>query len=527
MSFAAEESKPTERNENSEINDLFASLGVDEKSIKTAAKKSSTETKIETETETKPTTTPTKPEKVLPKTTSFDTWATEVEDLAKETQASQSGDKNPENKNSDGSAKSTEKDELLHLLEEVVEVKLADQQADVNSPLYSVQSFDQLGLTAELLKGVYAMKFTKPSKIQERALPLLLATPSRNMIGQSQSGTGKTAAFVLAMLSKVDFKVNEVQAICLAPTRELARQIMDVAKEMSQFTEAVLDFCIREDSRPRGPIKAQIVIGTPGTVVDAIQRRRLNTQTIKMYVLDEADTMLDMQGLGDQCSRIKKYLPKTCQYILFSATFPDDVREFAHFFAPGANEISLKRQELSIKAIKQFYLDCPDSNERDSILADLYGLMTIGQSIIFVNSRNNSERISKFMTKLGYHVIALHGAQELQERDEMIDSFRTGKAKVLVTTNVLARGIDISQVNLVINYDMPVDKDHRPDPETYLHRIGRTGRFGRSGVAINFIHDVESYKVLTAMEAHFGQPVIKLEMTDFEATEKILKRALK
>lgn len=451
---------------------------------------------------------------------SFDAWASGGSASEKPRQAPQASEKKEGGSN-------TNEETLLHFPYDIVEVKLADQQADVNSPLYSVHSFEELGLKGELLKGVYAMKYTKPSKIQERALPLLMANPPRNMIGQSQSGTGKTAAFVLAMLSRIDFELNEVQAICLAPTRELARQIMDVAKEMAQFTNAVLEFAIRENDRTGGLIKAHIVIGTPGTLISAIQRRRIATEHIKMYVLDEADTMLDMQGLGDQCSRIKKYLPTECQQVLFSATFPDSVREFAHFFAPEANEISLKQQELSIEAIKQFYLDCADNHERDNMLADLYGLMTIGQSIIFVNTRASAERIASFMTSEGHHVIALHGAQDLMERDQMIDTFRSGKAKVMVTTNVVARGIDISQVNLVINYDMPFDLDGKPDLETYLHRIGRTGRFGRSGVAINFVSNAQAYNAMITMENHFGQPVAKLEMSDYEATERILKKALK
>ncbi|KAI0220641.1 RNA helicase required for poly(A+) mRNA export [Massospora cicadina] len=418
----------------------------------------------------------------------FDVWSAGGADAEKPPAKSKPPSKKPEGP--------TNEEALLHFPYDIVEVKLADQQADVNSPLYSVHSFEQLGLP-------------------------------RNMIGQSQSGTGKTAAFVLSMLSRIDYDLGEVQAICLAPTRELARQIMDVAKEMAQFTKATLEFTIRENERAVGLIKAHIVIGTPGSLIAAIQRRRIDTTHIKMFVLDEADTMLDMQGLGDQCSRIKKFLPKDCQQVLFSATFPDAVREFAHFFAPEANEISLKQQELSIESIKQFYLDCEDNHERDSMLVDLYGLMTIGQSIIFVNTRAASERIAEFMTAEGHHVIALHGAQELTERDRLIDTFRSGKAKVMVTTNVVSRGIDISQVNLVINYDMPFDLDGKPDLETYLHRIGRTGRFGRSGVAINFVSNPQAYQAMIAMETHFGQPVAKLEMSDYEATERILRKALK
>ncbi|KAI9293837.1 DEAD-domain-containing protein [Neoconidiobolus thromboides FSU 785] len=323
--------------------------------------------------------------------------------------------------------------DLLHQLENRVEVKLADQQADLSSPLYSAKSFDELGLSPELLKGVYSMGYTKPSKIQERALPLLINQQSKNMIGQSQSGTGKTAAFVLTMLSKIDYSIDDVQAICLAPSRELARQIMDVAKEMGQFTKAEIGFAIRDENmKVKSPIKSHIVIGTPGTTKSLIEKRLLNTRHVKILVLDEADNMLELQGLKLHCSQVKRSLKnKLCQYVLFSATFPTEVIEFAETFAPNANEIRLKAVELSIDAIKQFYLDCNDNEERDSMLVDLYQLMTIGQSIIFVNSKRAADRIARTMTKNGYKVIALHGDLMSDERDRMIDLFRSGEAKVM------------------------------------------------------------------------------------------------
>lgn len=186
---------------------------------------------------------------------------------------------------------------------------MADQQADPNSPLHSVKSFDELGLHPALLKGIYFMKFQKPSKIQERALPLMLANPPRNMIAQSQSGTGKTAAFVLTMLSRVDPTNPDTQAICLAPSRELARQIMDVVKSMGQFTTITTAFGIKDAVARDSKVNAQVVIGTPGTVMDLIKiGRRLDTKSVRVLVLDEADSMLDAQNLGEQCLKIRKYV---------------------------------------------------------------------------------------------------------------------------------------------------------------------------------------------------------------------------
>ncbi|KAK9709121.1 RNA helicase required for poly(A+) mRNA export [Basidiobolus ranarum] len=408
-----------------------------------------------------------------------------------------------------------------------VEVRLADLQADPNSPLFSVKSFEELGLHPNLLKGIYDMKFTKPSKIQERALPLLLQNPAKNMIGQSQSGTGKTAAFVLAMLTRIDYEKQTPQAICLAPSRELARQIMDVITQMGKYTKLTTSYAIK-DSVPRGQrITSQVVVGTPGTVTDLIKKRMLSTSDVKVFVLDEADNMLDQQGLGDQSIRVKKAMPSGCQIVLFSATFPDNVRDFASKFAPNANEIRLKVEELSVDAIKQFFMDCKSEQHKFEVLTGLYGLLTIGQSIIFVRRRETADEIARRMTAEGHAVISLHGRLEGSERDAVMDSFRTGKSKVLVTTNVIARGIDILQVNLVINYDMPLDSNFKPDPETYLHRIGRTGRFGRTGVSINFVHDRKSWEEMRVIENYLQRPIVKVPTDDWEEIEKILKKAIK
>ncbi|KAI8820764.1 P-loop containing nucleoside triphosphate hydrolase protein [Fimicolochytrium jonesii] len=411
---------------------------------------------------------------------------------------------------------------------EVVEVKLADLQADVNNPLYSgVSTFEDLGLHPDLLKGIYAMGFERPSKIQEKALPLLVANPPKNMIGQSQSGTGKTAAFALTMLSRINFSSNVVQAVCLAPARELARQIMDVVKLMGKYTPVTTAFAIK-DSVTRGQkITAHIVVGTPGTVIELIKRRDLDPTHIRIFVMDEADNMLDQQGLGDHSIRVKNQVPKNCQIVLFSATFPPAVREFAARFAPNANMISLRQEELSVEGIKQFYMDCKNENHKVEVLCAIYGLLTIGQSIIFCRRRDVAERLGRALTDQGHVCLVLHGGFDPLERDKAIDDFRDGRCKVLITTNVIARGIDILQVNLVINYDIPLDASSQPDPETYLHRIGRTGRFGRTGVSINFVHDERSYSEMKSIENHFGREIIRVPTDNYMEVEKILKKAVK
>ncbi|KAJ3927827.1 MAG: DEAD-domain-containing protein [Lentinula lateritia] len=418
-----------------------------------------------------------------------------------------------------------------------VSVTLADQQADSSSPLYSVKTFEELGLHQDLLKGIYDMGFSKPSKIQERALPLLLSNPPTNMIGQSQSGTGKTAAFVLTMLSRVDFNLNKPQALCLAPSRELARQIMSVVIAMGKFTSVQTEYAIKENlPRNATRITAQIIVGTPGTMIDLLRRKVIDASDVRVFVLDEADNMLDQDGLGDQTLRVKNLLPKSqVQIILFSATFPDHVRAFASKFAPNANKIELQREELSVGSIRQFYMDCRDEEHKYDILVTLYTLLTIGQSIIFCQHRHTADRISARMTAEGHHVASLHGAKDATERDQIIDRFREGKEKVLITTNVIARGIDILQVNMVVNYDLPLmnerssslPDDVRPDVETYIHRIGRTGRFGRKGISVNFVHDRKTWQQMQQIEEQTGKKIMRIETNDIDVMEEKMRKAMK
>ncbi|KAI8633783.1 ATP-dependent RNA helicase DBP5 [Xylariaceae sp. FL1651] len=412
-----------------------------------------------------------------------------------------------------------------------VEVQLSDLQKDTEHPLGSATTFQELGLPAEVLQGLNALQFLKPSKVQEKALPLMLADPPRNMIAQSQSGTGKTAAFVVTVLSRVDFnQPNTPQALLLAPSRELARQIEGVIKLIGQFIPNMGVAAAIPGSIPRdGHVDKAVVVGTPGTTMDLIRRRQFDTRALKVFVIDEADNMLDQQGLGDQCARVKGMLPKTVQILLFSATFPDKVMKYATSFAPSANLIKLKVQELTVKGISQMYMDCPGEADKYEILCQLYGLMNIGSSIIFVKTRESATRIQQSMVRDGHKVSVLHAGHEGRERDALLDDFRTGKSKVLITTNVLARGIDVSTVSMVINYDIPMkgmgDASH--DTETYLHRIGRTGRFGRVGVSITFISDKKSFTALQAIAEDLQIDLVALSPDDWDETEKKVQKVIK
>ncbi|KAI0849273.1 DEAD-domain-containing protein [Daldinia vernicosa] len=412
-----------------------------------------------------------------------------------------------------------------------VEVQLSDLQKDTENPLGSAHTFEELGLPAEVLKGLSAMRFQKPSKVQEKALPLMLADPPQNMIAQSQSGTGKTAAFVTTVLSRVDHtKPTEPQALLLAPSRELARQIQMVIGHIGQFLPNLAIAAAIPGAIPRdGRVDKSIVVGTPGTVMDLIRRRQFDISHLRLLVIDEADNMLDQQGLGDQCTRVKKMLPQNIQILLFSATFPDKVLKYATTFAPNANMIKLKVQELTVKGISQMYMDCPSESDKYDILCKLYGLMNIGSSIIFVKTRDSATQIQQRMASDGHKVSVLHGAYEGSERDALLEEFRTGKSKVLITTNVLARGIDVSTVSMVINYDIPMKGvgDSMHDTETYLHRIGRTGRFGRVGVSITFISDKKSFDALNAIAQDLEIDLVALKPDDWDETEEQVQRVIK
>ncbi|KAF2154023.1 ATP-dependent RNA helicase DBP5 [Myriangium duriaei CBS 260.36] len=409
-----------------------------------------------------------------------------------------------------------------------VNVKLNDLQADPNNPLFSVKNFSDLNLPEQLNKGIASLNFNKPSKIQERALPLLLANPAQNLIGQSQSGTGKTAAFVLNILARVDVNTPKVQALVLAPSRELARQILGVVQIMGQFMEGLRTWQAVPDQSQRGKVvEGHVVVGTPGTVTDLIRRRQLEPSAMRVLVLDEADNMLDQQGLGDQCKRVKGLLPQTVQTVLFSATFPDKVLGFATQFAPNANVITLQRNELTVSGIKQMYLDVSSHEDKYAALVKFYGLMTIASSIIFVRTKATAEQLEQRMSSEGHQVVSLTGNLEGTARDQVIDLFREGKAKVLITTNVLARGIDVQSVTMVINYDVPDLPGGQPDAETFLHRVGRTGRFGKVGVALTLVHDRRSWSLFQQICQQLQIQPTKLETDDWDDVERVVKQIIK
>ncbi|KAI2649518.1 ATP-dependent RNA helicase DDX19A [Labeo rohita] len=379
-------------------------------------------------------------------------------------------------------------------------------QRDPNSPLYSVKTFEELRLKPQLLKGVYEMGFNRPSKIQENALPMMLAEPPQNLIAQSQSGTGKTAAFVLAMLSHVDPSLKWPQCLCISPTYELALQTGKVIEQMGKFyPEVKLAYAVRGHKMERGvKIKEQIVIGTPGTVLDwCVKLKLIDPKKIKVFVLDEADVMIATQGHQDQSIRIQRMLPKGCQMLLFSATFEDSVWKFAERVVPDPNIIKLKREEETLDTIKQYYVLCNSKEDKFNALCNIYGAITIAQAMIFCHTRKTANWLAGQLSKEGHQVALLSGEMVVEQRAAVIER------------------IDVEQVSVVINFDLPLDKDGNPDNETYLHRIGRTGRFGKRGLAINMVDSQRSMEILKTYERHFNKKIGRLDTDDLDEIEKI------
>jgi ATP-dependent RNA helicase DDX19/DBP5 len=355
------------------------------------------------------------------------------------------------------------------------------------------------------------MGFERPSAIQEEALPRILATPPRNLIGQAQSGSGKTAAFVIGMLYRITVDAPATtQALCVTPTRELAVQIVNkcIAPMAAHMPGLKIRLGLSGEHLAKSErVDAHLVVGTPGKVVDWLKRKQLLTKHIKVFVLDEADNMVGVGGHRANSQLVKKQMPKTCQSLFFSATFPEEVINFASKMVENPDKILIAAgpEFLVLDVIKQLWIDTQAyDGGKLAFLADIYSLLTIGQSIVFVGTKRSADSVHEQLTSEGYSCSVLHGKVENSERDRTMEQFRKGETSVLITTNVLARGVDVDNVCLVVNYDVPVDQNREPDYETYLHRIGRTGRFGRKGTAISLVDDQRSIEVLAAIEAHFS-----------------------
>jgi len=377
----------------------------------------------------------------------------------------------------------------------------AELQFESNSEVEIIDNFDNMTLKEDLLRGIYAYGFEKPSAIQQRAIVPL--TKRLDIIAQAQSGTGKTATFTIGILQQIDPSLQECQALILAPTRELANQIHKVVTALGEYMHIRCHSCIggtkiRDDiaELQKG---VHVVVGTPGRVYDMLCRRFLRAQNIKVFVLDEADEMLS-RGFKDQIYDIFTALPANAQVGLFSATMPPEALEITQKFMSKPISILVKRDELTLEGIKQFYISVEREDWKLDTLCDLYDTLNITQAVIFCNTRRKVDELTDKMRSREFTVSSTHGDIGQKERDIILTEFRTGSSRVLITTDLLARGIDVQQVSLVINYDLPKNL------ENYIHRIGRSGRFGRKGVAINFVCE-DDVRTLRELEQFYNTQI--------------------
>ncbi|CAD6936951.1 unnamed protein product [Tilletia laevis] len=367
-------------------------------------------------------------------------------------------------------------------------------------------NFDNMELAPELLRGIYAYGFERPSAIQSRAIvPVIKA---HDVIAQAQSGTGKTATFSIAILQRIDPAIKATQALILAPTRELAQQIQEVVIALGDYMNIECHACvggtrIREDIAKLEQGQ-HVVVGTPGRVYDMINRRFLRTDHLKMFCLDEADEMLST-GFREQIYETFQLLPTETQVVLLSATMPTEVLEVTKKFMREPIRILVKRDELTLEGIKQFYVAVEKEDWKLDTLCDLYETVTITQAVIFCNTRRKVDWLTEKLHAREFTVSALHGDMDQAQRELLMKEFRSGSSRVLITTDLLARGIDVQQVSLVINYDLPTNK------ENYIHRIGRGGRFGRKGVAINFV-TTEDVRMMREIEQFYSTQIDEMPL---------------
>jgi translation initiation factor 4A len=368
------------------------------------------------------------------------------------------------------------------------------------------ESFDDYDLDENLLRGIYSYGFEKPSAIQQRGIKPIL--DGRDTIGQAQSGTGKTATFVIGTLHRIDVGLKACQGLILAPTRELANQIQKVALALGDYQRVRVHSCIGGTSVRDDIDKLRegqhMVVGTPGRVFDMISKRHLRVDDLITFVLDEADEMLS-RGFKDQIYDIFKCLPPNIQVCLFSATMAPEILDLTSKFMREAVRILVKKDELTLEGIRQFYVAIEKEEWKLDTLCDLYETLTITQAIIYCNTRRKVDYLAEQLQKRDFTISTMHADLDQKERDLVMREFRSGSSRVLISTDLLARGIDVQQVSLVINFDLPQNM------ENYLHRIGRSGRFGRKGVAINFVTN-QDVRAMKDIEKYYHTQIEEMPM---------------
>jgi superfamily II DNA/RNA helicase len=357
-------------------------------------------------------------------------------------------------------------------------------EGDSYDPSYEIESWDDLDISNDLLRGIYAYGFEKPSPIQCKSIVPI--AKGKDIIAQAQSGTGKTAAFSIGALSIINLSENTSQILVLSPTRELTIQTAKVMSSLGQMMNGlktqvlVGGSSIDEDASALKNNIPHVIAGCPGRVYDMIRRGNIVAKNIKLVILDEADEMLS-SGFKEQIYNIFQSFNKNIQVALFSATLPEYINNITAKFMRDPVKVYVKVERLTLEGISQFYVAVEDDKQKYATLKDLYSIISVSQCIIYCNSVKRVSDLYDAMIEDGFPVCCIHSNMDKVARDNSFAEFRTGKNRVLISSNVTARGIDIQQVSVVINFDVP------KCVHTYLHRIGRSGRWGRKGVGINFI----------------------------------------
>ena len=382
---------------------------------------------------------------------------------------------------------------------------MTDNSETIQDELRMYESFDEMGLTDELTRGVYSYGFENPSKIQK--LAIVPMSKHTDILAQSQSGTGKTGAFTVGSLSIVDTSIKAPQVLVICPTRELAQQTERVARALGTYMGLKV-LSATGGNQLRNDISAlkagaQFVVGTPGRIFDLIRRGDLSVEHIKYVILDEADQMLEDLFAEQIKAILDNKFPSNTRLALFSATMPQNVIEIAETYLNNPVRILLPPDEVTLEGIKQYYVGCEREDWKLPILLDLYQQIAVNQALIYVNKRQKAEWLAKQLSAQGFTLEYIHGEMEVGERKKRMEDFRSGTVRVLISTDLLARGIDVQQVSLVVNYELPIQR------ENYVHRIGRSGRYGKKGVAINLTYGDE-LNTLKEIERHYSTTVHEL-----------------
>ena len=350
--------------------------------------------------------------------------------------------------------------------------------------------FDELNIDERILRAIEDMGFEETSPIQTQAIPAVCE--GIDVVGQAQTGTGKTAAYTIPMLMKIDPQIKKPQAIVLCPTRELAVQVAEEIRKLAKYMSDIKVLPVYGGQEIVRQIKSlktgvQIIVGTPGRVMDHMRRKTVKFDNINMVILDEADEMLDM-GFREDMETILTETPEDRQTVMFSATMPKAIMDIARNFQKDARIIKVVRKELTVSNIEQFYYEVRPKNKTE-VLCRLIDIYNPRLSVVFCNTKRQVDELISELKGRGYFADGIHGDMKQQQRDRVMDDFRSGKVDILIATDVAARGIDVDDVDMVFNYDIPQDEEY------YVHRIGRTGRAGRSGMALSFISGKEVYKL--------------------------------